>query len=129
MLTEHDALTSSGRYPERELSPECNAEVRNNAKETLSRINALLTRLGITASVSSGFRTVAANTAAHGAPKSNHLTGRAVDLFDPLGKIDKAITDELLSEFDLYREDPARTVGWCHLQTVRPASGNRTFYI
>lgn len=129
MLTLDDLLISSGRYPDRKSSPECTYEVILNAGVLLARVNALLSHLGVTASVTSGFRTKAANAAAGGAPHSAHLLGKAVDLFDPLGGLDKCITDELLAQFDLYREDPARTKGWVHLQTRPTASGNRTFTI
>lgn len=128
MLTEQDILTSSGKYPDREASPECTVEVRVYAKQLCARVNALLTDIGWQgASVNSGFRTVAANRAAGGATRSAHLTGEAVDLFDPRGKLQALITDELLEKHGLYREDPDRTPGWVHLQT-RPTNA-RTFKV
>lgn len=127
MLTIDDILTSSGKYKERAKSPECTGEVITNAGVLLNRVNGLLIRLGRTAKVSSGFRTQAANSAAGGAKKSGHMLGKAVDLEDNDGTLDELITDGLLTEFDLYREDPAKTKGWCHLD-ITPRK-NRTFYV
>jgi hypothetical protein len=129
MITVEDILTSSGKHRDREQSPECTIEVRANAKELCDRVNGLLVRLGRATKVSSGFRTIASNKAAGGASKSNHLTGKAVDLADPDGVLDGLITETLLTEFDLYREDPARTPTWVHLQIQRPSSGKRTFHV
>lgn len=127
MITELDILTSSGSHPDREKSPECTLEVRANAKELAGRVNGLLIRLGRSPKVTSGFRTVAANKAAGGAPSSCHLFGKAFDLQDVDGTLENAITDALLEEFDLYREDPARTPGWVHLDTK--SRKNRTFKV
>lgn len=71
-----------------------------------------------------GFRL---QSSATGRPKSTHKQGQAVDVFDPYQKLDRWLTNELLEEFDLYREAPAFTVGWCHLQSRAPGSGRRTF--
>lgn len=127
MLTLEDLLTSSGRYPDRANSPERNAQVDYNLEVLLNRVNGLLIRLGRNPKVSSGFRPSASNALAGGAPKSGHLFGKAVDLVDTDGTLDELITDELLTEFDLWREDPAKTVGWCHLD-ITPRK-NRTFYV
>lgn len=127
MLTLEDLLSSSGKYPEREKSPECTGEVVINATKLLNHVNGLLVRIDRNPKVSSGFRTSAANSAAGGVKKSGHMLGKAVDLEDPDGSLDAAITDELLEEFDLWREDPAKTKGWCHLD-ITPRK-NRTFYV
>jgi len=63
-----------------------------------------------------------------GAPNSAHKQGQAVDIFDPDGHLDDWLTDEVLARFDLYREHPSATRGWCHLTTRPPASGRRSFY-
>ncbi len=122
-----DILTSSELSLDREKSDECTSEVRIAASDLAKRVSKLLDELGVSARVSSGFRTKAANTAARGSRASNHLTGKACDLEDPNGFLDVMITDALLARFDLYREHPLHTAGWVHLQTVRPHSGNRTF--
>jgi hypothetical protein len=62
-----------------------------------------------------------------GAPKSSHREARGVDVFDPDGKLDAAITRKLLIKYNLYREHPDSTIGWCHLTDRAPGSGCRTF--
>jgi hypothetical protein len=71
-----------------------------------------------------GFRL---STSATGAAKSKHKEGQAVDVFDPFDKLDDLIIDEILVKFGLWRESPLKTPGWCHLQSVPPGSGRRTF--
>lgn len=71
-----------------------------------------------------GFRLAESTT---GAAKSSHKEAKAVDVYDPQDKLDRWITDELLSHYGLYREAPTKTPGWCHLTTRPPKSGNRTF--
>lgn len=73
-----------------------------------------------------GFRLPGATT---GAPNSSHKEARAVDVFDPAGKLDAWITDEVLEKYGLYRETPGATFGWCHLTTRPPKSGKRTFSV
>lgn len=71
-----------------------------------------------------GFRLPTATT---GKGNSSHKEGRGVDVYDPYGDLDAAITDELLERHDLYREHPDSTPTWCHLTTRPPGSGHRTF--
>ena len=63
------------------------------------------------------------------AMKSSHLYGCAVDVGDSDGKLAKWIkaNEKKLIEVGLWCEDPKYTPGWCHFQTLRPASGNRFF--
>lgn len=56
-----------------------------------------------------------------------HETSQAVDIADPENKIDDWLTDAKLESFGLWREDPADTDTWCHVQNVPPPSGKRTF--
>ena len=63
-----------------------------------------------------------------GAAHSSHKEGRAVDIYDPHGELDRWITDLMLEKHGLYREHPADTVGWCHLSDKAPGSGKRTFH-
>ena len=63
-----------------------------------------------------------------GSNQSAHKRGMAVDVYDPVEAIDKWLTDAKLELYDLYREHPNATRGWCHLSTRRPDSGHRTFY-
>ena len=62
-----------------------------------------------------------------GAPNSSHKQAKAVDVYDPHDDFDTWLTDELLTRFNLYREAPTSTEGWCHLTIRPPASGHRTF--
>lgn len=63
-----------------------------------------------------------------GAPHSAHKEGRAVDVYDPHGYLDRWVTDLLLEKYGLYREHPVDTNGWCHLSDRAPPSGKRTFH-
>lgn len=124
LLTVDDILTSSGKYPERATSSECTAEVRGNAYTLVSKVNSLFLDLGVpdSLSVSSGFRTQAANAGIpNAAKKSSHMEGKAVDLLDADGKLDAAIfaKPELLVKHNLYLEHPESTTGWTHLD-IRP---------
>ena len=71
-----------------------------------------------------GFRLTTATT---GSARSSHKEAKAVDLYDPKNELDDLITDALLSAYNLYREHPDDTPGWCHLTTRAPGSGRRTF--
>lgn len=62
-----------------------------------------------------------------GAPGSAHKQARAVDIADHDGMLDKMLNDQILEQFELYREAPASTPGWCHLTDRAPGSGHRTF--
>jgi hypothetical protein len=63
-----------------------------------------------------------------GAPHSSHKEGRAVDVYDPHGDLDRWITDLMLEKHGLYREHPADTPTWCHLSDRAPPSEKRTFH-
>lgn len=71
-----------------------------------------------------GFRPHDAKT---GGPGSKHRQAQAVDVYDPEDVLDNWLTDDKLHRFGLFREHPEDTPGWCHLQTVPPGSGRRTF--
>lgn len=66
--------------------------------------------------------------AATGRARSSHKEAKGVDVFDPYEALDGWLTDEILTEFGLYREHPSATRGWCHLSTRAPRFGRRTFY-
>jgi len=121
----------------RELTP----DIRQNATETLRRVNTLLEAMAgdgvvpeanATGSlVNSGWRPAAVNAGVPGAAvRSKHMTGQAVDLFDPEGELDDWCMDHLgaLEAVGLWLEHPSATKGWCHLQTVPPKSQRRVFY-
>ena len=71
-----------------------------------------------------GFRLPTSTT---GSAQSSHKEAKAVDVFDPVGRLDAWLTDEILEKYGLYRESPLATVGWTHLTTRSPHSGKRTF--
>jgi hypothetical protein len=62
-----------------------------------------------------------------GAPNSSHKEAKAVDVYDPSDDLDTWLNDEILTRFNLYREAPHATSGWCHLTTRPPGSKHRTF--
>ncbi len=112
-----------------------------NALILLDRVNALMdsvqknvafkinprTETQISGNTEGGFREQGTDT---GRKFSAHKEGQAVDIYDPDNLIDKYIdaNSDLLVKFDLYREHPSATAGWCHLSTRSPKSGRRTFY-
>jgi len=112
---------------------------RANATLLLNRVNVLLSdavKYGVILKINKntdsyisgenwgGFRTVDCTI---GAPLSAHKLGMAVDVFDPNNSLDGWLDDIKLLKFDLYREHPDATKGWCHLSTKPPKSGKRTF--
>lgn len=83
--------------------------------------------------VASGWRPPAVNAGvANAAPRSKHMTGEAVDIYDPDGELDTWLMtkagQQALKDLGLWMEHPAATKTWCHLQTRPPKSGNRVFY-
>lgn len=80
--------------------------------------------------VSSGWRPASLNAKVPGAAKkSNHIIGLACDFKDSDGALDAycLANQDVLKECGLYLEHPDNTPGWCHLQSISPKSGNRTF--
>jgi hypothetical protein len=110
-----------------------------NAIELIRRVNHLLsfaesqgvtlrinpnTHSHISGSEWGGYRTDACTI---GAPKSAHKQALAVDIFDPINELDRWLNYAILLKFDLFRESPDHTQGWCHLSSKAPRSGKRTF--
>jgi hypothetical protein len=62
-----------------------------------------------------------------GAKNSSHKEGRGIDIYDPDEHLDNWLTDAVLERYDLYREAPSATRGWCHLTDRPPVSKHRTF--
>lgn len=133
-------ITIAQMFQGKMKSPDANEERIKNAEVLLSKVNNLLldieyspptcpnTSCQISGSLhgsgDGGFRLQNSKT---GAAHSSHKEGQAVDIFDPKGYLDRMIDDELLLQYDLYRESPSATPGWCHLTTRAPRSGRRTF--
>lgn len=134
-ITLQEYLTSSNKYPARARSGEVTLEVIANAEKLLKAVNALLEDLkwDKPVSISSGFRTSAANAGiVNAAKKSAHMTGEAIDISDDKNQsLCKACTKEMLEKHGLYREDSDYTKGnntnWTHLQIRPTKSGKRIF--
>jgi hypothetical protein len=117
-------------------------EIRRNAETTVNRINELLryaAQDGVVPGVSgiggnvlsSGWRPASLNRVTPGAAlKSNHIMGRAVDVFDTVNR-DLARwclrNLDVLERVGLWMEDPQWTPNWCHFQLDPPCSGRRVF--
>lgn len=105
-----------------------------NLASLLHKINEVRDAYGVPMVVTSGLRSQVdqQRLIADGrsnAPKSHHLTGEAVDIYDPNGKL-AAWTEanlDLMEEIGVWMEDFAHTPGWVHYQIVGPTSGNRVF--
>lgn len=106
---------------------ECTDTIRDNAMDLLPRVQALLQDFGEDRGLRSGWRPASFNARAGGAVHSKHMTGQAVDLDDNDGSLDAWLTDAMLEKHGLAREAPQATESWCHLQSVLPPSGHRTF--
>ena len=117
---------------------------RRNAETMVELANKLLTLAkvaGVTLEtnprsgtiVSSGWRPPDVNASTPGAAaRSKHMTGQAIDLYDPDGDLDDwLMTDDgqrAMADIGLWHEHPSATKGWAHLQSVPPRSGRRTFF-
>lgn len=83
--------------------------------------------------ISSGWRPPAINSSTKGAAvNSKHMTGEAMDIYDPDGDFDEwLISDrgqQAMKDLGIWHENPAATKGWAHVQSKPPKSGRRTFY-
>jgi len=118
---------------------ECTGVIRANADDLLRKVNSLLALNGLKpenspatgSPITSGWRPPALNATVPGAaPRSKHMTGQAVDLYDPEGEL-KDWCENNLSELDragLWMEHASACKGWIHLQSIPPRSGRRIFY-
>ena len=113
--------------------------IRDNAKLTVDRANALLERFAAATGnttprrVNSGWRPPAVNAATrNAAPRSKHRTGEAIDIGDDDEALDRWCMTPAgraaLEALGLWLEHPSATPRWCHVQTVPPRSGNRVFH-
>lgn len=120
-------------------------EQADNATELLRRVNGLLAEYVASGGVMTidkdtgtyisgakggsgdgGFRLPDSTT---GAPNSKHRKAQAVDVSDQAEGLDEWLSDKMLTKHGLYRESPLVTITWCHLQSMPPGSGNRTYSI
>lgn len=128
MVTRDEVLKGRDRdYP-------LDAELEQNLNQLLDAVNKLRKEYGKPFVITSGYRPGHYNKSARGAKKSAHMSCQAVDIRDSDGEIAKWCLNnlKLLEEAGLYMESPLHTheppgARWLHLQTRRPASGNRVF--
>lgn len=125
-----------------------NEEHLENLKELCRRVSIIETKLNLQFTVSSGYRslkdheriykTINARRLAQNLPPvrvpmgSRHLFGKAVDVADIDGTIQKKLLDNvsLLEEVGLWCENFDYTSSpkkWVHFQSEPPKSGNRFF--
>lgn len=142
-LTTTDYFTGPGRVRrDQRYAAELTQEIRDNAVDTVKRANLLLGHLvqdGVQiecnpdtgSPVSSGWRPPEVNAGTPGAAlRSKHMTGNAVDLYDPEGALDDWCMEhqQVLADIGLWLEHPSSTKGWCHVQRLPPGSYKRVFY-
>ena len=112
---------------DREIEYPLDEALKQNMKALLSKLDTVRLDWGRPLSISSGYRPGKYNQAAGGAKSSAHLTCEAVDIVDQTGDLADFLTEDRLIAYGLYLENPARTPGWCHLQTRATKSGARIF--
>ena len=140
-------ITINDYYGPYWLSPERTAQTDLEAESLLAKISLLVLRFPdgvslqrnlatgtyISGSGNGGFRPAGANAKLpNAAPRSKHMAGQAVDLYDPEGILDEWLNSEggrdARRDLGLWQEHPSSTKGWCHLQSIPPRSGAVTFY-
>lgn len=123
LITRAEVLMTRDRdYP---LTP----ELEKNLETLLVAVNKFRTIYGKPMVVSSGYRPGIYNTAVGGAKNSAHITCQAIDFKDADKSLKKYIAEhpEILEKCNLWMEDPAATVTWCHLST-RPVPGKTRIF-
>jgi len=112
---------------------------QQNIQELLKKVNVLRLAWGRPWTVTSGYRTIQDHIRIYNQKgildlnkipmKSNHLTGRSIDIYDPgliITKWLKEDNSKRLVDLGLYCEEGNRN--WVHIQDIAPKSGNRWFY-
>jgi len=119
-------------------------QIRKNAEVLLALVNKLIAVAeadGVQfhinpvrkSNLTSGWRPPSVNATTKGAAvNSLHMTGQAVDVYDPDGDFDEWLMSDrgqqAMKDLGIWHEHPAATKGWTHLQSKPPKSGRRTFY-
>jgi hypothetical protein len=93
--------------------------------EMLAKFDEIREKFGKPINISSGYRCEKQNKKIGGSPKSNHVTGKAIDVVRT-SELEKFILANL-ETLDIYIEDLASTPTWIHIQITPPKSGKRTF--
>ena len=135
-------ISASSYFGSKIDNPEVTVDIMRNAFNLLKQVNLLLENAEVhdiysplndpdTGTQISGAKGGAGDggfrlsTSTTGSSRSAHRVAMAIDIYDPENILDNWLTDIKLEVYNLYREHPSSTLGWCHLQT-RPAS-KRTF--
>lgn len=105
-------MSRDTEYP---LTPQLEA----NLAILLDKLNKFRDIYGIPMVVTSGYRPGHYNVAAGGAKASAHLVCSACDFADPDGALDEFCDNnpQILADCGLWRESPASTIGWLHVDT------------
>lgn len=105
------------------------AKIAVAAQDLLNKVNAFLKHWDGDPHMTSGYRSPEHNKKIGGARNSKHMSGHAIDIFDPDKRLAKFCLQhkELLDEHGLYCEDMRCTKNWVHFQSVPPTSGSRFF--
>jgi uncharacterized protein YcbK (DUF882 family) len=111
--------------------------IQDNLKVTLERANKIRTEWGKPMTVTSGIRTIEDHLRIYKEKgitdlkkipmQSKHLTGQAVDVFDPKLELTAWLKQDKtrLEKAELWCEEGNKN--WVHFQTLPPLSGNRWF--
>ncbi len=119
-------------------------DIQANLAVLLERMNRVRGAYGKPMTVTSGLRTMEDHLRIYrgiaskkGVPfnpaavpmKSKHLSGAAVDIFDPNKELQAwcKANESLLESAGLWMEDFGATPNWCHFQIYPPKSGKRFF--
>lgn len=140
MITRKDYFTGpDGEQRDVKYADQLTPNIEENAEVMIERANLILSQYRAATGddqprkVNSGWRPPQVNAATAGASRtSRHMTGEAIDLDDDDGTLDAwLMTKEgtsALMNIGLWHEQPRDSIGWAHLQSVSPRSGNRHFY-
>jgi hypothetical protein len=127
-----DALYPLAMSPQIERNALLTVELANKLLERAKAAGVVLSTNPKTGTaISSGWRPPVVNAATPKAsPTSRHMTGQAVDLYDPAGLLDAWAYSQpqVLKDLGVWLEHFSATPGWLHAQTVPPGSGNRYFF-
>lgn len=107
----------------------CPPELQDNLGNLLIVINKMRTIWARPMIVTSGYRTPEHNKTIGGALNSSHMYCQAIDISDTKGELDAwlDLNPEMLEKCGLWREDPAATPTWCHLDIRQRDPNKRTF--
>lgn len=105
------------------------AKTATQAQDLLAKVNSFLEHVPGEHKMTSGYRSPEHNAKIGGAKLSNHMTGNAVDIYDPNKELARFVFRKqlLLADYGLYCEDMRCTRNWVHFQNVAPRSGSRFF--